>query len=98
MARTSSSHQLILVLVALVIVGALFMLPKGIVKPKEGKGELTQTAARTANRDNGAAAPSTASVEGAAPVTAGATPEQPHMAATPAQQKELAQLRTKYEA
>jgi tetratricopeptide (TPR) repeat protein len=74
------------------------MLPKGIVKPKEGKGELSQTAARTANRDNGAAAPSTASVEGAAPVTAGATPEQPHMAATPAQQKELAQLRAKYAA
>ncbi len=74
------------------------MLPKGIVKPKEGKGELTQNAAATANRDNGTAAPSTASVEGAVPVTASPTPEQPHMAATPAQQKELAQLRTKYAA
>lgn len=97
MTRTSSSHQLILVLVALAIVGVLFMLPKGIVKPKEGKGALAQDAARTANRDNGAAAPSTASVDGAAPMAA-ATPEKPHMAVTPAQQKELAQLRAKYAA
>ncbi|WP_231402894.1 tetratricopeptide repeat protein [Hymenobacter guriensis] len=95
MTRTSS-HQLLLVLVALAVVGALFALPKGIVKPKEGKGELAQTAARTANRDQGAAAPSTASVEGAAP--AGASAEKPHMSATPTQQKELAKLRARYTA
>lgn len=92
MARTFP-HQLILVLVAAVVVGALFMLPKGIVKPKEAKGDLAQTAARTANRDQGAAAPSTASVTG--PAAAAGSPA-PHTSATPAQQKELAQLRARY--
>ncbi|WP_375419149.1 tetratricopeptide repeat protein [uncultured Hymenobacter sp.] len=39
--------------VALALVGALFVLPKGIVKPKEGKAELSSDAAKTANRDGG---------------------------------------------
>lgn len=71
------------------------MLPKVIVKPKEGKGELAADAARTANRDNGAAAPSTASVEQGA---ATATPEQPHMTVAPAQRREIDALAAKYAA
>jgi len=96
MASRSSSHQLILVVVALALVAGLFVLPKGIVKPKEGKGEMSQQAARTANRDNGAAAPSTTSVDGAAP--AGATAEQPHMTMAPEQRKEIGALLAKYTA
>jgi tetratricopeptide (TPR) repeat protein len=97
MAQRTLSHQLILLAVAVALVAGLFLLPKVIVKPKEGKGELAQDAARTANRDNGAAAPSTASVEsGSKP--AGATPEQPHMAATPAQRSEISSLTAKYTA
>ncbi|WP_245319131.1 tetratricopeptide repeat protein [Hymenobacter elongatus] len=79
---------------ALALVAGLFLLPKGIVKPKEGKKELSQEAARTANRDNGAAAPSTSSVDGAAPN--GATPEQPHMTVAPEQRREIGTLLAKY--
>ncbi|GAB3637786.1 hypothetical protein GCM10027422_33760 [Hymenobacter arcticus] len=58
MATTSptSTHQLLLLAGALALAGGLYALPKGIVKPKEGKAELTQDAARTANRDGGGAA------------------------------------------
>lgn len=96
MAQRTRSHQLILLAVALVLVAGLFLLPKVIVKPKEGKGELAQDAARTANRDNGAAAPSTSSVEAGKP--AGATPEQPHMAIAPEKRQELSALTAKYTA
>ncbi|RYU83859.1 tetratricopeptide repeat protein [Hymenobacter persicinus] len=75
----------------------MFVLPKGIVKPKEGKSEMSQQAARTANRDNGAAAPSTASVDGSA-APAGATAEQPHMSMTAEQRKEISTLLAKYSA
>jgi Flp pilus assembly protein TadD len=97
MASRPSSHQLLVLAVALALVAGLFLLPKGIVKPKEGKKELSQQdAARTANRDNGAAAPSTASVEGGMP--AGATAEQPHMAVAPEQRREIGALLAKYTA
>ncbi|MBC8083129.1 MAG: tetratricopeptide repeat protein [Hymenobacter sp.] len=97
MAQRTFPHQLILLAVALVLVAGLFLLPKVMVKPKEGKGELAQDAARTANRDNGAAAPSTTSVEeGGKP--AGATLEQPHMAVAPAQRREISTLAAKYTA
>ncbi|GAA3952938.1 hypothetical protein GCM10022406_38360 [Hymenobacter algoricola] len=82
--------------VALAVTAGLYVLPKGIVKPKEGKSEMSQQAARTANRDNGAAAPSTTSVEEAAP--AGATAAQPHMTMAPAQRKEIDGLLAKYSA
>lgn len=96
MAQRTRSHQLILLAAALLLVIGLFLLPKVIVKPKEGKGELAQNAARTANRDNGAAAPSTASVETGQP--AGATPEQPHMSIAPKQRQEISALTAKYTA
>ncbi|MBC6991360.1 MULTISPECIES: tetratricopeptide repeat protein [Hymenobacter] len=97
MAPRKSSHQLIVLAVALGLVAALFLLPKVIVKPKEGKSQLTaQGAAQTANRDNGAAMPSTASVESSAPT--GATPEQPHMQVAPAQRREIGGLLAKYTA
>jgi negative regulator of sigma E activity len=97
MASSSSSHQLVLVVVALAVTAGLFVLPKGIVKPKEGKGEMSQQAARTATRDNGAAAPSTTSVDGSA-APAGATAEQPHMTLAPEQRKEINALLAKYSA
>lgn len=49
-------HQALVLAAALAVAGGLYALPKGIVKPKEGKGELNQDAARTANRDGGGAA------------------------------------------
>jgi tetratricopeptide (TPR) repeat protein len=48
-----AAHQLVVLASALALVGGLYALPKGIVKPKEGKAELTADAARTANRDGG---------------------------------------------
>lgn len=97
MAQAKSSQQLLVIAVAVALVVVLFLLPKVIVKPKEGKSELSaQTAARTANRDQGAAAPSVSSVADGRP--AGATPEQPHMQATPQQRREIDGLLTKYRA
>jgi tetratricopeptide (TPR) repeat protein len=92
---------MILLTVALALVGGLFLLPKVIVKPKEGKGELAQDAARTANRDNGAAAPSVGGLDehghaAGSHEAGGATPEQPHMAITPVQRQELNTLLAKY--
>jgi tetratricopeptide (TPR) repeat protein len=97
MARNSSKHQLILLALAVALVAGLFLLPKVIVKPKAGKGELAQSAARTANRDNGAATPSTASID-AMGKPEGATTEQPHMTVAPAQRREINGLLAKYNA
>ena len=96
MAQRTLPHQLILLAVAFALVAGLFFLPKVMVKPKEGKGELAKDAARTANRDNGAAAPSTASVDTGQP--AGATSEQPHMTMAPEQRQEISALTAKYTA
>ena len=50
------------------------MLPKGIVKPKEGKAELSSDAARTANRDGGGMATNGSKAEASSgPVPATAT-------------------------
>jgi tetratricopeptide (TPR) repeat protein len=97
MARNSSKHQLILLALAVALVAGLFLLPKVIVKPKAGKGELAQDAARTANRDNGAASPSIASVD-ASGKPEGATAEQPHMTVAPAKRQEINTLLAKYNA
>ncbi|WP_324672374.1 tetratricopeptide repeat protein [Hymenobacter sp. GOD-10R] len=101
MAR-SSSHQFIVLTVAVALTAGLFLLPKVIVKPKEGKGELTQDAARTANRDGGGPAvngsKAVASSGEQPTVAAGATPEQPHMAIGATQRRELSQLLHKYNA
>ncbi|WP_426490201.1 tetratricopeptide repeat protein [Hymenobacter sp. 102] len=92
----SSKHQLLILALAFALVAGLFLLPKVIVKPKEGKESLTQSAARTANRDQGAAAPSTAASgldEHGHPVGSHeATSEQPHMTVPPAQRQEIIAL------
>ncbi|MGI4875127.1 MAG: tetratricopeptide repeat protein [Janthinobacterium lividum] len=46
-------HQLLLLTGALALAGGLYALPKGIVKPKSSKAELSKDAARSANRDGG---------------------------------------------
>ena len=92
---SSSKHQLLILALAVALVAGLFLLPKVIVKPKEGKGMLAQDAARTANRDNGAAAPSVGGLDEAGK-PAGATAEQPHMTLPPAQRREISTLAAKF--
>ncbi|WP_310392891.1 tetratricopeptide repeat protein [Hymenobacter sp.] len=68
-----ATHQLVVLAAALALVGGLFVLPKGIVKPKEGKAELSSDAAKTANRDGGGSATNgskTAASSGPVPATA----------------------------
>jgi TolA-binding protein len=103
----SSIHQLVVLGVALALVGGLYVLPKGIVKPKEGKGELNSDAARTANRDGGGPATNGSKAEassGPVPATAtenngpGSAEAAPHTSATPAQRQELSTLLKQYAA
>jgi tetratricopeptide (TPR) repeat protein len=110
MASTSSSgtHQLLLLVGALALAGGLYALPKGIVKPKEGKAALQQDAARTANRDGGGMATNGSKTEassgpqpastGTVAEAGGATAAAPHTQATAAQRKELSTLLTQYRA
>ena len=80
------------------------MLPKGVMKPKESKSELSKDAAKTANRDGGGSATNGSKTEASSgPVPAGATENNgpnaaPHTAATPAQRQELARLLKEYNA
>ncbi|MET4108911.1 tetratricopeptide repeat protein [Hymenobacter sp. UYP22] len=97
----SSKHQLLVLALAFALVAGLFLLPKVIVKPKEGKESLTQTAARTANRDQGAAAPSTGATgldEHGHPIGSHDEPtaEQPHMTVPAAQRGEITALVRKF--
>jgi len=110
MASTSqtSTHQLLLLAGALALAGGLYALPKGIVKPKEGKAALNQDAARTANRDGGGMATNgskadassgprpaeTGTVAGAGASAAAA----PHTQATAAQRQELNTLLAQHRA
>ena len=105
MATTSTaSHQLVLVAAAIVLAGGLFMLPKGIMKPKESKSELSKDAAATANRDGGGMATNGSKTEASSgPVPATATDNNgpnaaPHTTATPAQRQELTRLLAEYQA
>jgi len=105
MATTSSApHQLVLVAAALVLAGGLFVLPKGIMKPKESKSELSKDAAATANRDGGGMATNGSKTEASSgPVPATATDNNgpnaaPHTTATPAQRQELTRLLAEYAA
>lgn len=111
MASTSSptsTHQLLLLAGALALAGGLYMLPKGIVKPKEGKAALNRDAARTATRDGGGIATNgskadassgprpaeTGTVAGeGSPAAAGAAP---HTQANAAQRQELNTLLAQY--
>jgi tetratricopeptide (TPR) repeat protein len=107
----SGTHQALLVAGALALAGGLYALPKGIVKPKESKAELSQDAARTATRDGGGMATNGSKTEASSgprpaetgtvggPVTeAGSSAAAPHTQATPAQRRELDELLAKYKA
>ena len=106
MATTSSaSHKLVLVAAAVVLAGGLFMLPKGIMKPKESKSELSKDAAATANRDGGGAATNGSKTEassGPVPATAtdnnGPNAAAPHTTTSPGQRQELTRLLAEYKA
>jgi tetratricopeptide (TPR) repeat protein len=111
MASTSSptsTHQLLLLAGALALAGGLYMLPKGIVKPKEGKAALNQDAARTATRDGGGIATNGSKADassGPRPAETGTVASEasptaagnaPHTQATAAQRQELNTLLAQY--
>lgn len=103
------THQLLLLAGALALAGGLYALPKGIVKPKQGKAELNRDAARTANRDGGGMATNgdkTDASSGPRPAETGTVAEAanpaeaaaPHTQTTPVQRRELNQLLASYAA
>lgn len=100
----TAPHQLVVLAAALALVGGLFVLPKGIMKPKESRSELSKDAAATANRDGGGPATNGSKTEASSgPVPATATENNgpnaaPHTSATPAQRQELTRLLNEYEA
>ncbi|GGG46684.1 tetratricopeptide repeat protein [Hymenobacter glacieicola] len=99
MTTNSSKHQLLILALAVALVAGLFLLPKVIVKPKEGRGELAQDAAQTATRDGGGQATNGSKAvasSGQQPTTIG--PEQPHMTVPTAQRQEINGLLAKYKA
>jgi tetratricopeptide (TPR) repeat protein len=110
MATTSptSTHQLLLLAGALALAGGLYALPKGIVKPKEGKAALNQDVARTANRDGGGIATNGSKADassGPRPAETGTVAGEegpaanvPHTQATAAQRQELNTLLGQYQA
>jgi len=106
MATTSSApHQLVLVAAALALAGGLFVLPKGVMKPKESKAELSKNAAKTANRDGGGMATNGSKTEASSgPVPATATENKgpnaaaPHTTTSPAQRQELTRLLAEFKA
>lgn len=106
MATTSSApHQLVLVAAALALAGGLFVLPKGVMKPKESKAELSKNAAKTANRDGGGMATNGSKTEassGPVPATAkenkGPNAAAPHTTTSPAQRQELTRLLAEFKA
>ena len=72
--NSPATHQLLVLTAALALVGGLFVLPKGVVKPKESKSELSKDAAKTANRDGGGSATNGSKTEASSgPVPATAT-------------------------
>lgn len=81
------------------------MLPKGIMKPKESRSELSKDAAKTANRDGGGPATNGSKTEassGPVPATAtgnnGPNAAAPHTTTSPTQRQELTRLLTEYKA
>ena len=103
-----SPHQLLLLAGALALAGGLYALPKGIVKPKEGKAALNRDAARTATPDgggvntNGSKADASSGPRPAETGTvageAGPAANAPHTQTTPAQRQELNELLAHYQA
>lgn len=99
--RSFASPQLLILILAAAVVVGLFLLPKGVMKPKEGKGEAARDAAATATRDGGGAQTNGSKAEassGPVPASAGTTPEQPHTMATAEQRKDLNALVARYQA
>ena len=99
-----ATHQLVVLAAALALVGGLFVLPKGIMKPKESRSELSKNAAATANRDGGGSATNGSKTEASSgPVPATATENNgpnaaPHTSATAVQRQELTRLLAEYQA
>lgn len=104
LSTSSSKHQLLILALALILVAGLFLLPKVIVKPKDGQPTLAQDGSRTANRDQGAGAPAVGELDehghpaGSHDEPSGPTAEQPHMAMPSAQRREIGTLVAKYTA
>jgi tetratricopeptide (TPR) repeat protein len=99
--RSVASPQLFILILAAAVVVGLFLLPKRVMKPKEGKGEAARDAAATATRDGGGPATSSSKAEassGPVPASAGTTPEQPHTMASAEQRQELNKLVARYQA
>lgn len=105
----TGTHQVVLLAGALALAGGLYALPKGIVKPKEGKAELSQDAARTANRDGGGMAtngskadassgPRPAETATVGPDAASSTAAAPHTQANADQRHQLNDLLAQYKA
>lgn len=101
----SASHQLVVLAAALALVGGLFVLPKGIMKPKESRSELNKDAAATANRDGGGSKTNGSKTEassGPVPATAtdnnGPNAAAPHTTTTAPQRQELNRLLKEYNA
>ena len=100
----SATHQFVVLAAALALAGGLYVLPKGIVKPKEGKAELSKDAASTANRDGGGPATNGAKTEASSgPVPATATDNNgpnaaPHTTTTTEQRQQLNSLLAQFAA
>ena len=98
-----ATHQILILAGALALVGGLFVLPKGIMKPKESKSELRKDAVKTANRDGGGSATNGSKTKASSgPVPATATENNgpaaaPHTSATAAQRQELTRLLAEYQ-
>ena len=105
---STGTHQVVLLAGALALAGGLYALPKGILKPKEGKAALNQDAARTANRDGGGMATSGSKADassGPRPAETGTvagetkpTANAPHTQANADQRQELNTLVAQYRA
>ena len=99
-----SFHQFVVLGGALALAGGLYALPKGIVKPKQSKSELNQSAARSATRDGAEAGEGEKAEASSGPRPAasgpvgGESPAAPHTQATTEQRRELNQLLAAYQA
>jgi tetratricopeptide (TPR) repeat protein len=105
MALTQTSfHQVLLLGGALALAGGLYVLPKGIVKPKQSRSELNRSAARSATRDGAAAgegekAEASSGPRPAATATVGGEPTAaPHTQATAEQRRALDEQLAQYRA
>ena len=103
----TGTHQLLLLAGAVALAGSLYALPKGIVKPKSSKAELSKDATRAAAADGTPTGPMQKAEEssgprpaetGAVAGSAAAEAAAPHTQATPAQRQELTSLLNKYNA